>query len=301
MAYDRAIQNRLLWFNAHSFIHAGIGRTGGLIDLPVARESGTNFPYIPGSGAKGAWRDMVRIIRASGLDDDPVVTEMFGQAENEGQILFQDIRLVALPLRSPTHGTTHVTSREILMRLAMDIYFADMGDVRTDIHGLPDLKKNQAVAVKRSDTDPVFVEEFKFTPPDDIAQIVLGGLTNGPLGEISDLVIVSDAMFKHFCQHNLHVRMRNKLNPVTKIVEIGALWSEESLPPGTLMTEVICNRMNAASFQTPDSPVRDLLAALEDAGGFLQVGGNETVGEGWFHITPHGSKDTGQQKGGHDG
>ena len=57
--------NKLIWYEAVTFIHAGIGQVPELIDQPVARESGTGFPYLPGSGAKGglksAWNTVGRL------------------------------------------------------------------------------------------------------------------------------------------------------------------------------------------------------------------------------------------------
>lgn len=48
------MSNVILGLLAETFIHSGIGHTEGAIDLPVAREAATDYPYIPGSSLKGA-------------------------------------------------------------------------------------------------------------------------------------------------------------------------------------------------------------------------------------------------------
>jgi CRISPR-associated protein Cmr4 len=65
-------KSSFLWLRAETFIHVGEGETGALIDLPFAREAATDYPYIPGSGVKGAFRDMARLWKpmTNGKDHD---------------------------------------------------------------------------------------------------------------------------------------------------------------------------------------------------------------------------------------
>ena len=39
---------------AETSIHPGTGRSTGVVDLPVAREAATDYPFIAGSSLKGA-------------------------------------------------------------------------------------------------------------------------------------------------------------------------------------------------------------------------------------------------------
>jgi CRISPR-associated protein Cmr4 len=43
----------MLGLIAETSVHCGASRSTGIIDLPVARESATGYPFIPGSSFKG--------------------------------------------------------------------------------------------------------------------------------------------------------------------------------------------------------------------------------------------------------
>ena len=45
------------WIHALTPVHLGAGRGLGYIDMPIAREKVTNWPYIPGSSVKGVIAD----------------------------------------------------------------------------------------------------------------------------------------------------------------------------------------------------------------------------------------------------
>ena len=45
---------------AETAVHPGAGRSTGFVDLPVARESITEYPVIVGSSLKGALKDRAR-------------------------------------------------------------------------------------------------------------------------------------------------------------------------------------------------------------------------------------------------
>ncbi len=65
------------------------------------------------------------------------------------------------------------------------------------------------------------------------------------------------------------------------------LWYEESLPPDTLMYALLAERND-------DSGITDLKTLLENKP-YLQTGGNETVGMGWFAMRIHGNGEGGQE------
>ncbi len=61
--------NLLVGMLAETFVHPGIGQNEGAIDLPVAREAITGYPYIPGSSMKGAWRTAFEDAGNASVDD----------------------------------------------------------------------------------------------------------------------------------------------------------------------------------------------------------------------------------------
>ncbi|RMD58772.1 type III-B CRISPR module RAMP protein Cmr4, partial [Candidatus Parcubacteria bacterium] len=50
------MQAKLMFLHALSPLHAGTGQGVGAIDLPIAREKGTEIPIVPGSSLKGVLR-----------------------------------------------------------------------------------------------------------------------------------------------------------------------------------------------------------------------------------------------------
>lgn len=44
---------KIIGILAETSVHVGAGQMFGAIDLPVAREAATQFPFIPGSSLKG--------------------------------------------------------------------------------------------------------------------------------------------------------------------------------------------------------------------------------------------------------
>ena len=110
---------RLLFIHALSALHAGTSQGVGVIDLPIARETATGLPYLPGSSIKGTLRDSGDI-----KDDDKQF--LFGPnteyaSDNAGSAQFADARMLLLPVRSLAGTYAWVTSPYVLQRFIRDI------------------------------------------------------------------------------------------------------------------------------------------------------------------------------------
>src|SRR5947209_16700099 len=97
---------RVYWLHALTPTHAGVGRGVGYIDLPIDRDTVTNWPLIRGSAFKGVWADCYRAA-PDARKKDPVLRAAFGvssdtedNASNSGSLIPTDARLVCLPVRS---------------------------------------------------------------------------------------------------------------------------------------------------------------------------------------------------------
>lgn len=291
-----ALTGHLLWLRAETFIHVGAGATASLIDLPFAREAATDYPYIPGSAMKGALRDAARLWRARADDDHVDVLDLFGHQDNPdqeatskaGRVLVSDARLALLPLRSMQAAYVLATCPQLLDRVARDRRLATgvdpLAGQQKPWAGLPAGKALFAAGFGTH----VFVEEYRFPRNGDLqlqtsCRTSLSKLFDGAPEKdaaIERTVVLADVDFGHFARRGLHVRMRNALEAETKTVKSGHLWSEESLPPETIMTWALVPRapVHAGSVK---SGIDGILAATNS---YLQVGGNETVGEGWFSL-----------------
>jgi CRISPR-associated protein Cmr4 len=251
---------------AETYIHAGTGQAAGAIDLPVARERTTQYPFIPGSSMKGALLDSSR---GDGLD----VERLFGKQENAGQLLISDARLLLLPVRSLSSPYVWLTCPYLVERFSRDMERAGKA-VRVET-ARPSGDEDAFAA----DDGGLFLEERLFKverqPPQDligaIGALIAHDDARARLGK--QLAVVTDKTFAWFAQYGLPVQARNVLHEETKTSK--NLWYEEALPPDTLMYFIIGERGDGAAVTLADHIVKRR---------YLQAGGNETVGQGWFAV-----------------
>jgi CRISPR-associated protein Cmr4 len=265
----------MLGLFAETSIHPGAGRLfSGLIDLPVSRESSTQLPFIPGSGVKGALRDKWEEEKLGQLE------ELFGKQQQAGLLTITDARLLLLPVRSLSGVYRWVTTPYLLERFTRDLALCGwktaVGEVK--------LAEKQVIVPDQRDT--LLLEEFSFHAVcepqliEQVAQLIEPLIYHEATRKrvATQLVIVNDDDFVTLAQVGLSVRARNKLDPKTKTSE--HVWFEESLPPDTLLYSLLLSRYGGGvAWPTITSALK--------ASPYLQLGGNETVGQGWFVVTCH--------------
>ncbi len=270
----------LLGLLAETPIHVGIGQAAEALDLPVAREHTTRFPHIPGSGVKGAFRVWAEEKPAL----KPEIKTLFGAASGDdtgndagaGTVLFGEARLALLPMRCTTDSFKLATCPLIINRLLRDMDRAGMPQTQVIPSVLNETYLGQAAAGA-----PLGLEEREFTQAGTIdagiSKLLKALMGDGvPADFDSKLVILSDGDFKWFAEFGLPVAMRNALDE-NKIVKPGALWAEETLAPDTVMWMVLSERSAGATAQ--------LTGAINNKT-YVQMGGNETIGQGWFSVRP---------------
>jgi len=301
-------EKRLLLLQAVTFLHPGTGQSTGVVDLPVQREVHTRFPIYQASGLKGALRD-----KAEGKwgSDCEKVTILFGgkaaasgQAPNAGALAFTDARILAFPVRS-LHGVFFwVTCPMVIERLRRDLALLGLGERIEAIGEGPGegrVRLHSGAGVEGE----LVLEEVALTPERDqkidrLAQLI-GNLLDGNSNSGFDpkrLALVGDEEFGYFVQYATQVSARIRLNErKTTTGGDGNLWYEETLPPETLLYALgLCHRARVAGQGNGGGDTEEgngsaawvaeqLEALLEDS--FLQIGGNETVGQGWCRITSH--------------
>jgi len=257
----------ILGMLTETLVHVGGSQGAGVVDLPVAREGATDYPFIPGSGLKGALRDKAR--RHADRD------AMFGTQERAGQVLVGDGRLLLLPVRSLTGTYRWVTCPHILERYARDLRRAGLGQ--------PQLPDSPEPGTALSDRESIlFLEEREFaTVPTDLSTLVesLGMVVvNDDARSRLDerMLIVHDDDFAWFARYGLPIQARNVLEEETKRSK--NLWYEEALPADTVLYAMIASRGTDGLEAFAD------LFPQDDP--YLQVGANETVGQGWCLVQP---------------
>ena len=279
-------QQKLVTLIAETSIHAGGSTSEGVVDLPIQREQHTGWPCIYGSGMKGAMRAKAEQ-QALGGD----IVTLFGPdpkdsvgSEHAGSLLISDARLLFLPVRSLTGHYRWVTCPAILQRLQRDSLRINH-NVRINV---PEVGDSDVLVSSLKSQNKLFLEEYAFTPRDTLTDDDLtplaGMLNDVELKELQGkLAIISNDNFQHLCQAAIPVNAHIALDSTTKTVRKGALWYEESLPADTVMymTLVAQNSRNK-TLQAGD--VMGVVSEQLFAKPYLQVGGNETTGMGWFRV-----------------
>lgn len=312
------MSHRLFSLTALTHAHPGEGQARAAVDQPVSRESVSGLPFVPGHAHKGALRAGIRV--RNGLQDASVETdvtraldledEIFGKSTTTGSgaLLVGDIRLLLLPMRAEGYPFVLGTCPLLLHRLADDLEFADLvaeaRALRDCLGALPGLASGKASlhsAIRKG-----AVHGFRFREPDgdntehgdnEQARRTLADKLTELLGlpphlELeTTLAVFNNGDFRHLAGVAPPTRARNSLYD-NKTSE--RLWYEETLAPDTVMTTLLgCRgRIDVGSENDPekrdwrdpvDLAVRALRApASENA--YLQIGGNETVGQGWFQL-----------------
>jgi CRISPR-associated protein Cmr4 len=273
---------------AETHIHVGVGQSAGALDLPVARERTTDYPFIPGSGVKGAIR--VWAMEKAGMKttdkdgkevENTALLNLFGRGgddrgniEGAGNLLCSDARLLLLPVRCLSDAYKWVTCPAILERFQRDCMRAGIANFEmSDSH-----IGNGYRSCSGTSENTLGLEEREFTRTgeiDDNGGIIRALKNIAPKPDlVQRLVIISDKDFGWFARYALPVMARNKLDDKKTVVD-GALWYEETLAPDTIMYLLLGQRNKGA--------VKTIIGSLTDTP-YIQMGGNETIGQGWFRM-----------------
>jgi len=265
------MKNVMLGLRAETSIHAGTGQNNGVIDMPIQREVHTGYPCVFGSAVKGAFRAHADVRADWGKED---LKNTFGTVDNEGsasQISMTDARLLLLPVRSLTGHFKLVTCPAILDRLRRDM---DMMCIKVN-WTVPKVLQGQLLSHQQSGN--IFLEEFKFEQKQGLSDSLLNALQSFGTDNLEgQLVVMNDADFAWFAKNATAVTPHIAINSATKIVKTGALWYEETLPSDSLLYTMLMGS---------DKYVQSVMDLFSEDKPFIQIGGNETVGMGWCHVT----------------
>ena len=244
---------RLYGIYTISSLHCGTGQTAGAVDLPVARESHTGLPFVPGSSLKGVARDVLEEHdeehveglfgsappQPGGSEDDDDETRSRrpdgGATLKAGNLIFTDARLLALPVRSLQRPFLYVTSQLVLRRLERELGAFGVEDVlparwvcprprRADGGG--EGSDHQALVADRSlEGQALVLEDLCYDAGQVIRQALVEELAERLVGLLaadealgrhllpSGLVVVPDEDLCDLAQRTLPVVARTQLTP----------------------------------------------------------------------------------------
>jgi len=287
-------------------VHVGAGSTIGAIDLPIEREVHTGFPVFPGSGLKGSLRAKARTVCL----DKELQTRLFGTDVGDnptapGRVSVGDAQVLAFPVRSLQRPFLWVTCSLSLGRFTRDLRLAALEcplDVPADPGKGNALVSTRAELPKRIMLEDVELQTAASAKVDAVADFIAQALPE-EVGEHirstlrTALIVVSDGDYSYFVRHCTQVSARIQLtrfkttgkvefveNDKKKMQE-GNLWYEETLPTETILYSLLLASDDATDAGPEASQLIDDVVGSRVLGdGLLQVGGNETVGQGWCWV-----------------
>lgn len=291
-------------------LHAGTGHGVGDIDLPIAREASTKLPIVPGSTVKGVVRDgmdpagngthkssdvneWAALFGPSYAEDEPNPAGGQQKVNHAGMLMFEDARLLAMPVRSLKGTCAWVTCPFVLTRYAESLRAAQQPVLDPKFNALTIaagkiaasgvlLHKSKAMLDELDlDHDPGN-DEAREAWASHLAQYFLPSpIAGGPHGAqdcfrklfIERVAIVDDEIFAFLAETATDVRARIRLNE-DRTVAKGALWYEELLPADSLLWGEWGAQQVRAITLAPAAACAKVQSQT------LQMGGKATVGHG---------------------
>ncbi len=306
------LTSRMLYLYVETPLHAGTGAGLGAVDLPIQRERTTGYPIVQASGLKGA-------LRSAMPEGDPDTEAVFGPDSSRAELhagAFSpgDARILLFPVRSLKGVFAWTTSLHALRRWQREARY--LGFALPDLPtALPEQLEGEETPCYAAPgvTTPdgyVVLEEFAYkvqvSPTNEQNAAIVPALASwlgqnllpDTLGQywknqLADkLVILPDEDFRDFVNYATEVLTRIRLEPDTKTVARGALWTEEHLPADSLLyapMRATRLRMNKNQFPAAWDEFKEdaegqaskvLDWVQEKVPARLQIGGDETLGRG---------------------
>ncbi len=277
----------------HSSVHAGTGSELGIVDLPIQREQHTGFPKIESSSLKGAIRASVEatLETANSKAKDNIIA-VFGSEPDDnssgesvaGAIAFSDARILFFPVKSFKGVFAWVTCPMVLERFAREMRLYSRQEL------IPGEYKEETVSGKKLlIQNHVILEEYSFQVTVDettqnmaeIFQDLLFGTLKSDFAE--RVLVLSNDDFMDFVKLSTEVNARIRIDSQTGVVQNGALWNEENVPPETVFYSFAFAGQVRNKSKASIVTARDVIDFIKEEKNFpeiFQLGGNYTLGKG---------------------
>lgn len=280
---------------AISAAHAGSGAATSAVDLPIQRERHTEWPQIQASGVKGAFRDHFRKFNGQAKE---LINLIFGSDEDNdnwrkewgalpGAVSISDARIFAFPVRSNIAPFVWVTCPAVLKRFNADLAYIGFGKNAA----IEDIKEDGALSIGAEKLDgQVILEDAVVKVAIHHQDLCIQEL----FSELERLLLISDEMFKYTVTCCTEIQTHIKIDEKKGTAGDGALWYQEYLPADSVLYTVV-HYSHRDVAEIDEESIKDEIAKLkattikkfvEDSiKGFIQIGGDETLGKGIFQLT----------------
>lgn len=272
-------------FYAISPVHAGSGASTSAVDLPIQRERHTNWPIIQSTGVKGALRDHYRKF-AEGEQGESINVFFGSDSDNDkgkegykenlpSAVSASDAMLLAFPMRSNIAPFVWVTCPAVLKRMKTNFEcagFESFGDP-------PLLSEYKAISLCGINAGRVILEDMVVTvEKTDAGGFVLPDMFKS----LERLLLVSDEAFDYCVTSCTEIQTQIKISSETGTASDGALRYQELLPSDTFLYSVV-SYSKSERYNKQASQIQNEIEAV--ISGYIQIGGDETLGRGICKIT----------------
>ena len=280
---------------AVSPVHAGSGSATSAVDLPIQRERHTEWPMIQASGVKGALRDHFR--RFNGKDQS-LINLIFGSDVGNdgwdkksdtlpGAMSISDARLFAFPVRSNIAPFVWITCPAVLKRFNADLkYLKSEKEVKSE-----PVQKESAISLGTHKIEGRVILE------DAVVEVINHNeneCIKNYFVELERLLLISDEMYKYAVTCCTEIQTHIKINAETGTAKDGALRYQEYLPSDSILYTLV-HYSHRDKAENDNEEIQNKLAKLKaqtikryiekTINGFVQIGGDATLGKGIFKLT----------------
>jgi len=294
------METRTYTIKTRSGLHCGIGQGISDIDLPTAKESVSGYPFIPGTSLKGVLRDHLD-------DQSDIFTTAFGQGSSDridfaAALSFTDARLICLPVKSYFGTFAYLTSPyalNLLKKILQENGMLNLPDLpnfpvmaTTDSYHAS-IPENSALRISENLTNKLLLEDLDLLVDDAgsnladswadvIAQLICGNDDEGQRLFKAHFAIADDNVLAFLCETALPVATHTRIGE-NGVVEVGALWFEEFVPPEAIFVGTIYSE-NSKNKNNRNLTATELIDFISNSSINCQIGGNATTGRGLISI-----------------
>jgi CRISPR-associated protein Cmr4 len=271
----------------------GSGEEGKEVDLPLQREPATGYPLFPSSSLKGSLRARARAQKAPEERLALLGSAPESEEKQASSIVLSDALPLLFPVRSLAGLFAWVTSVEALARCQREA--ATYGVKLPAPPPLPALAGETAGVAPETPLltgkQSLVLEELTF-PAAPVTEVGALGAWLGehafPEGDAfaywrqragRGVVVLPEASYRYFLAHGTQVVPRIRIDPSKGTAAEGALWTEEFLPPETLLYALVGVRAGEVTGQFK-KPAEALSWVQGLAPTLLHVGSGQTLGHG---------------------
>lgn len=271
-------------------LHVGTGQGVGVVDLPIARSKATNLPIVPGSAIKGVLRDELKEKLSLENKDINILFGKDKDADHAGAVAFGDANLLILPIRSFAGTVAYATCPYILKQYQRDV--ANNLEVPNRLENTAHIANDSILVVQNNKIalEDLDINSSPCQVAHDWAKFIAKQLYPDSVADaeswreefIKRFVVLPDNIFSFLADTATEIRTRIRIDREFRVVQKGALWTEENLPAESVLWGVL--GVSQSRDKNNKKSAEELAQLLPKDEITIQIGGKYTVGRGFCRL-----------------